>query len=227
MPASAKWLPLLLALCPAIGPGVALADAGKAIDNERLTVWDVKLAEGASAPPTPQDADAVIMFLEGGRIRSVDGAGKASIAVRQFGDAVFVPRGSDVTDTLLSGGQAPGNQAHEIVIVLKDLVVPATPNTTPYPAAFPRPGSVKVIDNARVVVWHYSWTPGVPTPMHFHDKDVVVAYRYDGTLKSTAPDGTVVVNPYKAGDIRFNKSNRSHTEEVVGERQSAVMMELK
>ena len=33
----------------------------------------------------------------------------------------------------------------------------------------------------------------MPTPMHFHDKDIVVAYRYDGSLKSVTPDGATVV----------------------------------
>jgi hypothetical protein len=63
--------------------------------------------------------------------------------------------------------------------------------------------------------------------MHFHDKDVVVAYRYDGTLKSVTPDGASVLNAYRAGEIRFNRANRSHYEELTSARQSAVMMELK
>jgi hypothetical protein len=54
-----------------------------------------------------------------------------------------------------------------------------------------------------------------------------VAYRFDGALKSVTPDGASIVNPYKAGDIRFNKGNRAHYEELVDDRQSAVMMELK
>ena len=29
----------------------------------------------------------------------------------------------------------------------------------------------------------------VPTPVHFHDKDVVVVYLEDGSLRSTTPDG--------------------------------------
>src|SRR5262249_23268223 len=35
--------------------------------------------------------------------------------------------------------------------------------------------------------------------MHFHDKDVVVVFRYDGSLKSTTPDGKSVVNDYYVG----------------------------
>ena len=200
----------------------ATAHPAPVIDNERVTVWDVNLEKGILGPVTPHDMDTVIMFLDGGRIRTLTADGKTSTAARKFGDAVFVPKGTDARQTLVSNGQA-----HEIVIALKDYRVPVIVNTSGLPAAFPRAGSVKALDNDRIVVWHYTWMPGVPTPMHFHDKDVVVAYRYDGTLKSVTPDGAIVVNPYKAGDIRFNKANRSHYEELTTARQSAVMMELK
>jgi hypothetical protein len=63
--------------------------------------------------------------------------------------------------------------------------------------------------------------------MHFHDKDVVVAYRYDGTLRSVTPDGEATDNAYRKGDIRFNKANRTHSELLITERQSAVILELK
>jgi hypothetical protein len=178
--------------------------------------------KGEAAAPTPRDMDTVIMFLEGGRIKTTFASGKTQVAMRKFGDAVFIPKGTAATDTLLSAGPA-----HEIVVALKDKTEPPIPNDSGLPAAFPRPGSVKVLENSRIVVWHYSWQPGVPTPMHFHDKDVVVAYRCDGALKSVTPDGKNVVNAYKAGDIRFNKGNRAHYEELTTQRQSAVMMELK
>jgi quercetin dioxygenase-like cupin family protein len=212
------WLVLLFAAANAATAAVA----GPVIDNERVTVWDVKLTPGTSGSPTSHDEDTVIMFLEGGQIRTVDSSGKVTTAQRKSGDVVFVPRGTDATDTLISG-----EPAHEVVIALKDYKAPLIANSTGLPAAFPRPGSVKVLDNDRVVVWNYSWAKGQPTPMHFHDKDVVVAYRFDGALKSVTPDGASVVNPYKTGDIRFNKGNRAHYEELVDDRQSAVMMELK
>jgi predicted metal-dependent enzyme (double-stranded beta helix superfamily) len=200
----------------------AAAVPAPVIDNERVTVWDVVLPKGISGPSTPHDMDTVIMFLEGGKIRTTAADGKSSTATRKFGDAVFVPKGKDVTDVLTSDGAA-----HEIVIALKDHPSVVIANTSGLPAAFPRPGSVKVLDNERFTVWHFSWTPGKPTHMHFHDKDIVVAFRYDGALKSVTPDGASVVNAYKAGDIRFNKGNRAHYEELTGDRQSAVMMELK
>jgi hypothetical protein len=214
----ARWFAVML-----LGASLpATAQPAPVIDNERVTVWDIMLEKGVPSPATPHDLDSVIMFLEGGRIRTVPAGGKASTTTRRFGDAVFVPRGTEARQTLVSDGTA-----HAIVVALKNFPTPVVVNTTGLPAAFPRPGSVRALDNDRITVWHYSWTPGVPTPMHFHDKDVVVAYRYDGALKSVTPDGVSVVNAYKAGEIRFNKANRSHYEELASERQSAVMMELK
>ena len=192
------------------------------IDNERVTVWDVVLGKGQSGPPTPDTMDTVVLFLEGGTIQTVGKDGHRVVKKRDFGDAVFVPRGASARDTLIEG-----TDAHEVVIGLKDYASPAVANLTGYPLAFPRPGSVKVFENDRIVVWHYTWKAGAPTSMHFHNKDVVVAYRYDGVLKSIPPSGAAVLNSCKAGDIRFNKADRSHSEELVEGQESAVMMELK
>ena len=212
------WLGIpAAALCTSAGP-----QAAPEIDNARVTVWDLRLEPGASGPATPRGLDTVILFLEGGLIRTVDATGTSTTVQRGHGDAVFVPRGASAVDTLVSGGPA-----HEIVIALKDEIIPPIVNDTGLPLAFPRPGSVQVIDNDRVTVWRYSWVAGVPTPMHFHSKDVVVAYRYDGALKSVQPDGTSVVHAYKEGSVHFNKGNRAHYEVLTTARQSAVMMELK
>ena len=125
-------------------------------------------------------------------------------------------------------GDIPGEAgARTVVIELKDHVVAPLANNTGYPNAFPRPRVVKLLETDRVVVWSYHWNPGEPTPMHFHDKDVVVVYEEDTPLKSTAPDGKSVINDYKAGDIRFNRRDRTHTELLVRGTGSAVMTELK
>ena len=80
-----------------------------------------------------------------------------------------------------------------MVIDLKDNPAPGIP-TPPISAGFSRPGSKKVLENDRVIMWDYTWTPDVATPMHFHDKDVVVVFLDDGDLKSTTPDGKDTVN---------------------------------
>lgn len=125
-------------------------------------------------------------------------------------------------------GDTPGKAGERtIVIELKDHPVPPLPNKTGYPNAFPRPRVKKLIENDRVIVWSYHWNPGEPTPMHFHDKDVVVVYEEDTALKSTTPDGKSVVNEYKDGQVKFNLRDRTHTELLIRGTGSAVMTELK
>ena len=101
--------------------------------------------------------------------------------------------------TRLSCPRAPTHKADGkgILIGLKDFKAEPLPNKSGYPLAFPRPGSKKLFENARVIIWDYTWTTGVATPMHFHDKDVVVFYLEDGDLQSTTPKGEKTVNPYK------------------------------
>lgn len=125
-------------------------------------------------------------------------------------------------------GDTPGKAGERtIVIELKDHPVAPLPNKTGYPNAFPRPRVKKLFENDRVIVWSYHWNPGEPTPMHFHDKDVVVVYEEDTALKSTTPDGKSVVNEYKDGQVKFNLRDRTHTELLVRGTGSAVMTELK
>jgi hypothetical protein len=114
-----------------------------------------------------------------------------------------------------------------MLINLKDHPVPPIANNSGYPLAFPRPGSKKLLENDRVIVWDYTWEPNVPTPMHFHDKDVVVLFLEDGDLKSTGPDGKETTNQYTTAAIRFNQRDRTHSETLIRGKQRAIITELK
>ena len=143
-------------------------------------------------------------------------------------DFVAVPLSRKGTAVFGHKGDTPGEAgSRTIVIELKDHPVAPLPNKTGYPNAFPRPHVKKLIENDRVIVWSYHWNPGEPTPMHFHDKDVIVVYEEDTALKSTTPDGQNVVNEYKDGQVKFNLRDRTHTELLVRGTGSAVMTELK
>jgi hypothetical protein len=126
-----------------------------------------------------------------------------------------------------AGETAGSAGVRSVIIDLKNNPMPPLANNSGYPNAFPRPHVDKLLENDRVVVWHYRWYPNEPTPVHFHDKDVVVTYLEDSPLQSTEPNGKTVVNEYKSGDIRFNKGNRIHSELVVRGTASAVLVELK
>jgi hypothetical protein len=139
-----------------------------------------------------------------------------AIVVSLSGIAVYVPKGAT---SKISG--------RSFVIGLKDHSVPPIENKSGYQLAFPRPGTKKLFENDRVIVWDSTWTPGVATPMHFHDKDVVVVFLEDGDLKSTTLDGKEVVNKYTTGTVRFNQRDRTHTETLINGKQRAIITELK
>jgi hypothetical protein len=139
-----------------------------------------------------------------------------AVVVSLSGSAAFVPKGT-----------TPNITGRSFVINLKDHPVPPIENKSGYQLAFPRPGTKKLFENDRVIVWDSTWTLGVATPMHFHDKDVVVVFLEDGDLKSTTPDGKEVVNKYTTGTVRFNQRDRTHTETLMNGKQRAIITELK
>jgi len=188
-----------LVLTPAT---LAVADQPPLIQNNRVTVWDV--APGAPVPATSRD---VVTFVI-----------PRNAAIAQA-TAVYRVKGA-AARPLPAGARA-------IVIELQDAAVAPLANATGYPLAFPRPGSKKVLENDRVVVWSFTWTPGVATPMHFHDKDVVVTYLADGALTSTDPQGKAVVNEHHFAYTKFNARDRVHTETLTRGQASALMVELK
>ena len=168
------------------------------VDNDRVVVRDV----GAPTPiavPVSDTHDAVVVFLSDDKV----------------GDVAFERKGAS-----LSGRRA-------VVVELKDRKVAPYPNTSGFPNAFPRPGSKKVLENDRVVVWDYTWTSGAATPVHFHDKDVVVVYLADGALTSTTTDGVSTVNEHSFGFAKFNPGNRVHTETLSRGSARAIIIELK
>lgn len=196
-------------------PGLAEAPA-PLIDNERVTVRDIKLEQGKPGPAIEHAGDYVILYVQGGRIRAADG----KTATHASGSASS-GHGGKTGDTPISG------PAHEVVVDLKDAPSKTVANTTGLPPAFPRAGSKKVFENDKVRVWNYAWQPGKPTPMHFHNTEVVVVYLGGGDVTSTTPDGKKTVNHHNPGDIVFNVANRSHSEELVKGEQSGIMLELK
>ncbi len=158
--------------------------------------------------------------------------GVANLALGYDGDAVFMrltgPHAGTASFSAKGSQRKPGPAgARWLVIEMKDHPMPPYENRTGYPLAFPRPHVKKLLENERVIAWSYRWNPGEPTPMHFHDKDVVLVYLEPTALVSTTPDGKKTLNEHKAFDIRFNKGNRTHTESLAHGTGSAIMMELK
>jgi hypothetical protein len=179
-----------------------------------LSVWAVPVLAADTAPAVIDNERVKVWDTT----ESVAGMPDDFVAISfAGGNAVFGHAGE-------TAGHAG---ARTIIIDLKNHPVAPLPNNSGYPNAYPRPHIEKLLENDRVIVWRYRWKAGEPTPMHFHDKDVVVVYLEDSALQSTEPNGRSVVNEYKSGDIRFNKRDRVHTELLVHDAASAVITELK
>ena len=188
------------------GVGLTLAGATPIIDNDRVTVWDFTWTRGVPEPLERPTTDSIWISVS-----------------LSAGDVRYWAKGAP-----RRAERSIGSPIRMISIDLKNHPGSTLTNTSGFPNAFPRPGNNrKVFENERVIVWDFSWTKGVATPMHFHDKDVVVVYLGTGTLRSTTPDGKAVDNKWKPGDTRFNLGNRIHTETLVDGELRAIITELK
>lgn len=208
---------------PAAAPSAgASAGAGskEIASNDRVLVRDITWSAGAPRPLSHAD-ETVTVFLRGGTLKVTRPDGTSSTITRKTGDVIVEPRGA--ADTR----EAVGPSVRTVVVDLHDKVVPPLPNTSGLPEAFPRPGSKKVLENARIVVWDYNFVPGEASPMHFHSRDVVTIYTEDGAVTSTTPQGETTVNEHHPGEIRFNLRNRAHTEKLTRGKVHIIVVELK
>jgi hypothetical protein len=215
-----KKTPACFALAMVAMPVLTLAAHADApppvVDNGRVTVRDLRLSPGEAGPAIRHAGDYVVLYVKGGRIRGADGKAQDHVS----GSAI-AGHGGTTSDTALD------SDAHEVVVELKDSPSNTVPNNSGLPPGFPRPGAEKVFENDKVQVWNYTWLPGKPTPMHFHNTEVVVVYLGNGDIAATTPDGKRTVTHHNPGDIIFNLANRSHSEELVMGDMSGVMLELK
>ena len=186
----------------------------------------VLLVALATAPAfvTPSWAAETKPVIDNERVKIWDTSESMAAMADDF-VAIDFAKGTAVYGHAGETAGSPG--VRSVIIDLKNNPMPPLANNSGYPNAFPRPHVDKLLENDRVVVWHYRWYPNEPTPVHFHDKDVVVLYLEDSPLQSIETNGKVTLNEYKSGDIRFNKRDRVHSELLARDAASAVITELK
>ena len=220
-------MPIILALALGLArfflpPAAPAAGVAPLIDNDRVTVWDITWTTGAPSALPRRNDDYVVLYLSNGRMKLKRPDGGSVTVPVGVGDVVFQPKGTVRTEENVSNEPVRAR-----VIDLHDHYVAPLKNTSGYPKAFPRPGSKKLLENKRVAIWDYTFTAGAPSPMHFHDKDVVVTYMADGALTSTTPDGQSQTNENSFGKTTFNARNRTHTEQLVKGHARVIAVELK
>jgi hypothetical protein len=162
------------------------------------------------------------VYLVGSPIRVTTPDGESRESEVDEGFVLFQPKGV----THIEEGLVEDNPRHAILIDLKNYEAPKIPNHSGLPPAFPREGAVNRLENERVAIWEYSWTTK-PTPMHFHDRDVIVVVMAGGEVEATTSEGTSRVTRVSRGEASYSPGNRSHTEKLVSGRARAILVELK
>jgi quercetin dioxygenase-like cupin family protein len=211
-------LTLIAVALVAIAQGAVAARAtlpAPVIENERVTVRKLVFQPGQGAEGD-RGENSVIVYMTPAALRTPQGT-----INRKPGEAVYRQRGPRVREEVV------GAPVGAMVVSLHDVSVTPIVNTSGYPEAFPRPGAIKVFENDRVVLWDYTFTPGQPSPMHFHSRDTVVLYTDDGAVTSTTPEGVSTVNEHPAGQVTFNRGNRAHTEVLSRGSVHIIVTELK
>jgi len=219
-------LALLVALFPVQTPDLPHAfprdGAKQLIDNERVTVWEVKLEKGKPTGMHRHRYDMIGVDLADATVKVTNATGLANNSTVQKGRVGFSQKG--LTHIHEGTSDTP---RHIIMIDLKDVVVPAISNDSGYVEAFPREGAKRLIDNARVSVWDVSFEVGKPSVTHFHSKDVVVVYLGNAETSSTTPDGKATVSSVAYGQVKFNPRSRTHSELLVKGTHRVIAVELK
>src|SRR5579862_9348735 len=112
-----------------------------------------------------------------------------------------------------------------IMVDLKESAASGEVSHSMLPPAFPREGAKGLLDNARVRMWDYTWTPGKPVSAHIHDRDSIEVYVSGGTLRIKAPVGKEENRTVAKKDARFVPRGTVDSEEAVNGAPRAVTIE--
>ena len=109
------------------------------------------------------------------------------------------------------------------------LLVPATAVSAQAPVpALPRAGAIELLDNARGTAWDVIYPPGIPTPLHRHDRDFVGVELVAATVQITDASGVHMVE-LPRGAMYMRRRGTIHVElGPVGKPQrNSMIVELK
>jgi quercetin dioxygenase-like cupin family protein len=197
--------------------------ATKVLENESVVVWDVTWAKGKPTPMHRHVVDVVGVTLVPGTVRVTlpDGTTRESEL--------------DTPGAVSGGGKGLTHQEEgtsdtprrAILIELKGAKKEPLQAPAGVPAAWPREGAKKVLENEQVVVWDYRFQKDRPIPLHFHDKDTVVVEIEPGVTRGIPQNGAPEESQWVGMRARFAPRGRIHSEEVVSGSPRAIAVEIK
>ena len=187
-------------------PAFPRAGSTQLFDNDRVTAWDVVYPTHVRIAMHSHPYDYVGVEVGDSTRLAIDLEGQSRTITMRKGTAWFLTKGTTHAE---EGTSDP--PPHAIIIDLKETRSAPAVNSSGAPAAFPRTGAKKLVDNARVTMWDYSWQPGEPAATRFYENDTI----------------EVVVDGDHPGQAIFQRGNQLHTEPATAAAVHAVFIELK
>ena len=221
---------LILAFCVCSGnspaqsypPPFPREAALELFENDRVAVWDVTWPKAQPTEMHQHPVDELSVTLVGGTVRVTRLGGTPVVNDSKPGSVVLTPQGTIHREEGLS--DVP---QRKIMLQLKPSG-PLSERTISGVPAFPREGAVKLLENARVIAWDYTWKPAQKTPLHADHVDSVIVFLDGGTIRSVTNRGESKDTTRNANEVvYFPRNDVSHNEEAVQGSPRAVIVELK
>ena len=198
-------------------------DSTKVLENDRVQVWDVTWPKGQPTAMHEHLYDQISITLVAGSIKVTRPGGSPTLGKSQFGSVNFVRKGTVHAEEGMSDVAQ-----HKIMVQLKPSTSPAVGTRDGVPAAFPREGAVKVLDNDRAVIWDYTWKPGQRVPRHANYLDSVTVFLEGGTIRLQRDQGEPTETVRKAGDVVYSSHSQDvYIDEAGSGSPRAIIVELK
>ena len=221
----------LFTLCLCAGPSPAQTypppfpreAARKLFENDRVAVWDVTWPKGQATAMHQHPVDQISVTLVGGAVRVTRLGATPVVNESELGSVVFTSKGTVHMEEGLS--DVP---QRKIMLQLKSSESPSGSPVSGVPEAFPREGATKLLENARVIAWDFTWKPGRKTPLHTDYMDSVIVFLDGGTIRSTGDRGRSKDTTRSASEVVYVPHNAEpHSEEAVRGSPRGVIVELK
>ncbi len=194
----------------------------KLFENDRVAVWDVTWLKGQPTEMHQHPVDQLSVTLAGGTVRVTRLGGAPVVNDSKPGSVVLTPQGTIHMEEGLS--DVP---QRKVMLQLKPSE-PLGDRTISGAPAFPREGAIKVLENARVIAWDFTWKPGQKTPIHADHFDSVIVFLEGGSIRSITSRGESMDTIRRANEVVYFPHNAVlHTEEAVQGSPRAVIVELK
>jgi hypothetical protein len=196
------------------------------LDNIRVTVWEVNWRHGDQQPVHRHAYDMAGVYLRWGPITVTNLDGTA-VQSPEFP----VPRPyfqeKGITHREEASGRPGDPERLAIMVDLKESVTDMMFIDAEEPPAYPREDAKNVLENPRIRMWDYTFTPGAPAVARIYRSDVVEVVVTGGTVTVTGPGGKAEARILAPRQARYINRGSILTEQSVSGAARIVAIELK